>query len=82
MLLFLYVAIFVTGVGYAAYFAAMKTGGAQLAAISFMVKPILTPFATFFINGIVPGAKVIVALVLVVIGLYMASKKERNVQNG
>ncbi len=81
-LLFLYVAIFVTGIGYASYFAAMKAGGAQLAAISFMVKPILTPFATFFINGIVPGTKVIVALILVVIGLYMASKKERIKQNG
>jgi len=81
ILLFLYVAIFVTGVGYAAYFAAMKAGGAQLAAISFMVKPILTPFATFFINGIVPGAKVIIALILVVIGLYMASKKERSKLN-
>lgn len=78
VLLFLYVAIFVTGVGYASYFAAMKSGGAQLAAISFMVKPILTPFATFFINGIVPGAKVIIALILVVIGLYMASVKERS----
>jgi len=81
ILLFLYVAIFVTGVGYAAYFAAMKAGGAQLAAISFMVKPILTPFATFFINGIVPAAKVIIALILVVIGLYMASKKERSKLN-
>jgi len=81
ILLFLYVAIFVTGVGYAAYFAAMKAGGAQLAAISFMVKPILTPFATFFINGIVPGAKVIIALILVVIGLYMAGKKERSKLN-
>ena len=75
--LFLYVAIFVTGIGYASYFAAMKAGGAQLAAISFMIKPILTPFATFFINNIVPGGKVIIALVLVVIGLYMASKKEK-----
>ena len=82
ILLFLYVAIFVTGVGYASYFAAMKAGGAQLAAISFMVKPILTPFATFFINGIVPGAKVIIALILVVIGLYLASKKERGITNG
>ena len=82
ILLFLYVAIFVTGVGYASYFAAMKAGGAQLAAISFMVKPILTPFATFFINGIVPGTKVIIALILVVIGLYLASKKERGITNG
>lgn len=82
ILLFLYVAIFVTGVGYASYFAAMKAGGAQLAAISFMVKPILTPIATFFINGIVPGTKVIIALILVVIGLYLASKKERGITNG
>lgn len=76
IILFLYVAIFVTGVGYAAYFAAMKAGGAQLAAISFMIKPILTPFATFFINGIIPGMKVIIALILVVVGLFMASKKK------
>ena len=77
ILLVLYVAIFVTGVGYAAYFAAMKAGGAQLAAISFMIKPILTPFATFFINGIVPSPSIIVALILVVSGLFLASKKPK-----
>ena len=77
ILLVLYVAIFVTGVGYAAYFAAMRAGGAQLAAISFMVKPILTPFATFFINGIVPSPSIIVALILVVAGLFLASKKPK-----
>lgn len=69
----LYISVIVTGVGYWAYFGAMKNGGAQTAALAFLIKPILTPFATFAINGIVPNSNIIIAVILVVIGAAMAS---------
>ena len=72
ILLLLFVSVMVTGVGYWAYFSAMRVGGAQMAALSFFVKPILTPFATFIINKIVPGTNIILAVVLVVLGATLA----------
>lgn len=74
--LLLYVGFIVTGVGYWAYFAAMKKGGPQIAAIAFLIKPILTPIATFFINGIKPEGNVILSLILVVIGSVMCSRNK------
>lgn len=69
----LYISIVVTGVGYWAYFSAVKTGGPQNAAITFLIKPILTPVATFFINGIAPNENILIALVLVLVGAVLAS---------
>lgn len=68
----MYVAVVVSGIGYAAYFAAMRIGGAQTAAIAFLIKPILTPFATFFVNGIKPDSSIIIAVIFVVIGASLA----------
>lgn len=68
-----YLGIVVTGIGYWAYFRAMEKGGAMAASFAFFIKPILTPFATFFINGIVPGWKVLVALAFIVCGSYAAA---------
>ncbi len=68
----LYISILVTGIGYWAYFSAMKVGGPQTAALAFFIKPILTPFAAFLINGIVPSPSVILALILVMIGVTLA----------
>lgn len=76
----LYIAIIVTGVGYWGYFAAMNKGGAQMAAISFLIKPILTPFATFAINGIVPDSNIIVAVILVVVGAMLCSGTIQNIK--
>ncbi|MEE1043376.1 MAG: DMT family transporter [Clostridia bacterium] len=78
----LYISVIVTGLGYWAYFGAMKNGGAQTAALAFLIKPILTPFATFFINGIVPDSNIIVAVILVVIGAAMASGTLQNLKGG
>lgn len=72
ILILLFISVMVTGVGYWAYFSAMRVGGAQTAALAFFVKPILTPFATFIINGIVPGANIILAVILVVLGATLA----------
>lgn len=69
----LYISIVVTGIGYWAYFSAVKTGGPQTAAITFLIKPILTPLATFFINGIAPNNNILISLVLVLVGAILAS---------
>lgn len=68
----MYVAVVVSGIGYWAYFAAMRIGGAQTAAIAFLIKPILTPFATLFVNGIKPDSSIIIAVILVVVGASLA----------
>ncbi len=78
--LVLYVSVIVTGVGYGAYFLAISKGGAQIAAIAFLIKPILTPFATFFINKITPNSNVILALILVVVGATLCSGMLQNIK--
>lgn len=75
--LLLYLGIIVTGVGYWGYNMAIDKGGAMVASLSFFIKPILTPFATFLINGIVPGVKVFVALALIVSGSYFATYRKK-----
>ena len=77
----MYVAVVVSGVGYWAYFAAMRIGGAQTAAMAFLIKPILTPFATFFVNGIKPDASIIIAIILVVIGAALAGGTVQRIFN-
>lgn len=69
----LYIAVAVTGIGYWLYFSAIKVGGPQMAAITFFIKPILIPVATYLINGIVPTWNTIVAIILVFVGVILAS---------
>lgn len=77
-----YLGIVVTGIGYWGYNMAIEKGGAMMASLAFFIKPILTPIATFLINGIVPGVKVFVALILIVCGSYFATyKKDTRVNN-
>ncbi len=71
ILLVLYISVLVTGVGYWAYSLALKKGGPQIAAIAFFIKPILTPLATFLINGIVPNYTIIIALVFMIAGVFL-----------
>ena len=68
-----YLGFLVTGVGYACYFKAIEKGGAIMASLAFFIKPILTPFVTFFINGIVPDFKVFVAVTCIVVASYFAT---------
>lgn len=69
----LYVGVAVSGIAYWTYFSAIKVGGAQTAALAFFIKPILTPIATYFINGIAPNGNIIFAIIFVVLGAVMAS---------
>ena len=72
----LYLIIVVTGVGYIAFFKAMEKGGAIAASLVFFVKPILTPFVTWIVNGIVPDWKVFLALAFIMIGSYLGLYKK------
>ncbi|MBQ4160556.1 MAG: DMT family transporter [Clostridia bacterium] len=74
----LYLGIFITGIGYLAYFKAMEHGGTMMASLAFFIKPILTPFVTWLINGIVPNVMVFVAVACIVIAscFTMYKKKE------
>ena len=71
-----YIGIFVTGMGYMCYFMAIEHGGAIMASLSYFIKPILTPFVTLFVNGIVPGVNVFVAVVFIVAASYFATTKK------
>lgn len=73
----MYLGILVTGIGYCSYFKAMQKGGAMTASFAFFIKPILTPFATFLINGIVPGFKVFAALAFIVTGSFISTYKKK-----
>jgi len=76
----IYLGLIVTGVGYWSYFTAMDKSSALAASMVFFIKPILTPFATFFINGITPNMKVFIALVLVLVGSYLSTASTRKKQ--
>jgi len=72
-----YLGVAVTGIGYWSYFKAMEKTSAMAASLVFFIKPIMTPFAAFFINGITPQGKVFVALVLVLAGSSLATFKAK-----
>lgn len=75
----LYLGIFVTGIGYACYFKAIEKGGAIMASLAFFIKPILTPFVTWIVNGIVPDEKVFIAAICVIIAsCFTVYKKKEN----
>ena len=72
LLIMLYIALFVTGLGYICYFKAIEKGGAIMASLAFFAKPILTPFVTFFINGITPEPKVFLSVLCIAAASYFA----------
>lgn len=72
-----YLGIFVTGLGYICYIKAIEKGGTLMASLTFFAKPILTPFATLFVNGIAPDAKIFISVVLVVLASYFATCKKK-----
>ncbi len=74
----LYLGVFVTGIGYMAYFEAVRRSGAMTASYAFFIKPILTPFLVLFINKTQIGWNVYVAVVLLLIGSYLTAKSEKN----
>lgn len=72
----IYLGVLVTGVGYGCYFKAIEKGGVIMASLAFFIKPVLTPFVTLVINGIVPDIKVFVAAACIVAASYFASYKK------
>lgn len=76
-----YLGIFVTGLGYLFYFKAMEHGGALMASLAFFIKPVLTPFVTLVVNGIVPSWNVYAAVVCIVAASYFATYKKSKSQN-
>ncbi len=73
----LYLGIAITGIGYWSFFRAMERSSATAASTVFFIKPILTPFVTFVINGIAPEPKVFVALALVVAGSLLTASSPK-----
>ncbi len=72
-----YLGLIVTGIGYWAYFKGIEKGGAIMGSLAFFIKPVLTPFATFAINGIVPDVKIFVAVAFIVCGSCIAVYKKK-----
>lgn len=72
----IYLGIVVTGIGYWAYFRGIEKGGPIIGSLAFFIKPVLTPFVTLFVNGIVPDVKVFAALLFIVLGSYYAVYKK------
>lgn len=72
-----YLGLLVTGIGYWSYFKAIEKGGAIMGSLAFFIKPILTPFVTFFVNGIALDIKVFVAVLFIVGGSYFAVYKKK-----
>ncbi|MDR1439462.1 MAG: DMT family transporter [Clostridiales bacterium] len=71
----LYLGIAVTGIGFWAYFKVLGQSSAFHASLVFFIKPILTPFAVWIINGLAPGANIFAALALVLAGSLIAAKR-------
>ncbi len=76
ILILTYLGLIVTGVGYFCYFRAIEKGSTVMGSLAFFIKPILTPFVTFAINGIVPDFKIFVAILFIVVGSYIVVYKK------
>lgn len=68
-----YLGLFVTGVGYLCYFKAMGKGGTIMASLAFFIKPVLTPFVTWVINGTVPDIRVFISVAFIVAASYFGA---------
>lgn len=69
--------VVVTGMGYLAYFQAMRLGGAHTAAFSFFIKPVLAPLTAYLIGGSLPSANVFLAIPLIVAGAVLNAVSDR-----
>lgn len=68
-----YLGVLVTGVGYLCYFKSMEKGGTIMASLAFFIKPVLTPFVTWVINGVVPDFRVFLSVAFIVAASYFAA---------
>ncbi len=72
-----YLGLFVTGVGYYAYFKAIEKGGAIMGSLAFFIKPVLTPFVALIVNGTALKWNVFTAVFFVMIGSLFAILERR-----
>ena len=65
----LYMGVIITGLAYWSFFRSMELASATVASYTFFIKPILTPFAVWVINGRAPDDwKLFVSIALIVAG--------------
>ncbi len=76
ILILLYLGVFVTGMGYVCYFKAIEKNGTIMGALAFFIKPVLTPFVTYFVNGIVPTTIIYLSVVCILLSSYFAVFKK------
>ncbi len=75
-----YLGVLVTGIGYWSFFEAVRKGGSLMGSLAFFIKPILTPFVTFFVNGIVPDLRILAAIGCVTVASYFAAYRKTGVR--
>lgn len=66
--LLLYISIFVTGIGFAAYGLAIEYGSVTVASIAFLIKPVLAPILCYFILGEGETPAAILGITIVAVG--------------
>lgn len=74
-----YIGLVVTGLGYWAYFGALKHS-ATMASLSYLIKPALSPFVALLLNGVDVSVSIILGLVLVLAGSYVVSYTDKKEQ--
>ena len=73
-----YIGLVVTGLGYWAYFGALKHS-ATMASLSYLIKPALSPFVAFFLNSVPLSLRMFVGLILVLAGSYVVSYSDKKI---
>lgn len=68
ILLLIYIAVFVTGVGFAAYFTSIQMLGVSMTTLVFFIKPVISPIIAFFVLGEVISGSNIFGLALIAFG--------------
>lgn len=71
-----YLGLAVTGLGYWAYFKAIDTAGVLAGSFAFFLKPVLSPIVMLVLYSAMPSWNVLVSIVLVVLGAYMATNTQ------
>lgn len=70
MLPVIYIAVGVTGIGFAAYFMAMENVEAQTASLVFFFKPVLAPILAMLILGEIIPVNMVLGIVLLLVGSF------------
>ena len=71
--LLLYIAVFVTGVGFAAYGLAIEHGSVTVASLAFLIKPVLAPVLCYLTLSEVQTTLAIVGIIVVALGSLLVT---------